>query len=254
MPDKGIGTEIIIISMPDKGIGVEIIIIVMPDRGTGMEIIMFQEYEKLSLTEKENFARIVNQLLGHTFLLVNEYDLNEGITRVNRDFLFVERNFELFRMYFEMAGFGLNRDTNYGVINLTSRFDNARVRMDKLATIMVYALRLIYEEERERMTLTDEVILTTGDLVHKLISLGAVRKKPANYAIHQALRTLAQFRIVRKFEGSWEDAGTRIMILPTILFVVSAEQITNMKKLIEPDPDAIPPDEDETDEEISDFE
>ncbi len=224
-----------------------------PGEGGGMEITMTQEYERLSLTEKENFARIVNQLLGHTFLLVDEYDISEGITRVNKDYLFVERNFELFRTYFAMAGFGLNRDSNYGVISLTSRFDNARVRMDKLATIMVYALRLIYEEEREKLTLTNEVILTTGDLVHKLISLGAVKKKPANYAIHQALRTLAQFRIVSKFDGSWEDAGTRIMILPTILFVVSAEQITNMKKLVEPKPDEDLSEDEEPEEEISDL-
>ncbi len=212
---------------------------------------MLQEYEKLSLTERDNFARIVNQLIAHTFLLVDEYDINEGISRVNKDYLFVERNYELFRTYFEMAGFGLNRDSNYGVISLTSRFDGARVRLDKLATIMVYALRLIYEEEREKLTLTKEVILTTGDLVHKLISLGAVKKKPANYALHQALRALAQFRIVSKFDGVWEDAGTRIMILPTILFVVSAEQISNMNKLIDPDPQKVTADEDSAEDEFS---
>ena len=196
---------------------------------------MLQDYEKLSLTEKESFARIVNQLLAHTFLLVEEYDFREGISRVNKDYLFMERNFELFREYFALAGFAISRDSHYGVISLMSRFDGMRVRFDKLATIMVYALRLIYEEEREKLTLTKEVFLTTGDLVHKLISLGAVKKKPSNQAIHTALRMLAQFRIIDKFEGLWEDAGTRIMILPSILFVVSSEQISNMEKLIEPD-------------------
>ena len=199
---------------------------------------MLQDYEKLSLTEKESFARIVNQLLAHTFLLVEEYDFREGISRVNKDYLFMERNFELFREYFLLAGFAISRDSNYGVISLMSRFDAMRVRFDKLATIMVYALRLIYEEEREKLTLTKEVFLTTGDLVHKLISLGAVKKTPSNQAMHTALRMLAQFRIIEKFEGLWEDAGTRIMILPSILFVVSAEQISNMEKLIEQDESA----------------
>ena len=199
---------------------------------------MLQDYEKLSLTEKESFARIVNQLLAHTFLLVEEYDFREGISRVNKDYLFMERNFELFREYFALAGFSISRDSNYGVISLMSRCDGMRVKFDKLATIMVYALRLIYEEEREKLTLTKEVFLTTGDLVHKLISLGAVKKKPSNQAMHTALRMLAQFRIIEKFEGLWEDAGTRIMILPSILFVVSAEQISNMEKLIEQDESA----------------
>ncbi len=209
---------------------------------------MLQEYDRFSLTDKENFARIVNLLLSHTFLLVEEYDFREGITRVNKDYLFVERNYELFRQYFEMAGFGLSRDSHYGVISLSSRFDGTRVRLDKLSTIMVYALRLIYEEGRENLTLTKEVILTTGDLVHKLINLGAVKKKPSNQALHQALRSLAQFRIVNKFEGAWEDAATKLMIHPSILFVVSSEQISNMSRLIEPDGDASSGDEADTEE------
>ena len=179
------------------------------------ELPMLQDYEKLSLTEKESFARIVNQLLAHTFLLVEEYDFREGISRVNKDYLFMERNFELFREYFALAGFGVSRDSNYGVISLMSRFDGMRVKFDKLATIMVYALRLIYEEEREKLTLTKEVFLTTGDLVHKLISLGAVKKKPSNQAMHTALRMLAQFRIIYNSPGAYNcNLGTFTVVNP----------------------------------------
>ena len=196
-----------------------------------------QAYEKLGMMDRTNFSRITNQLLAHTFLLVDVYDPSEGITRVNRDYLFVERNFELFQDYFELAGFRLERDSNYGVIYLVSSYEGNRVRFDKLTTIMVYALHLIYEEEREKLTLTKEVIITTGDLVHKLISLGVVQRKPANAVLHESLRRLARFRIVEKLGGAWEAPETRLLILPTILFVVSNEQISNLTKLIDRDQD-----------------
>ena len=52
-------------------------------------------YEKLSLAERETFARVTNQLLAHSFLLSDEFDYKEGISKVNRDYIFLERNYEL---------------------------------------------------------------------------------------------------------------------------------------------------------------
>ena len=206
---------------------------------------MFEKsWEGLGSTEKEQFARLVNILLGHTFLTVEIYDFEENVTRINKDYLFVDRHFEMFREYLDYAGFSLERDSGYGVIYLTSRYDANRVKLDKLTTLMVYTLRLIYEEEREKLTLSKEVFLTTGDLVHKMITIGAIRRKPSNAALHESLRTLHHFRIVEKMEGAWENASTRLLILPVILFIVSNEQISNMHKLVEED--AMPQDVEET--------
>jgi hypothetical protein len=211
---------------------------------------MFEkQFEKLGLTDKDNFVRLVNQLLGHTFLLVDEYDFEEGVTRVNKDYLFVERNIELFQEYFSYAGFRLERDRNYGVIYLTSGYEGSRVRFDKLTTLIVYTLRLIYDEEREKLTLSQDVFCTVGDLVHKMISLGAVTKKPANASLNGALRTLSRFRVILKTDGAFDQPQTRLLILPTILFIVSNEQISNMFRLL----DEVPGEETEMDEEEEDM-
>ena len=190
-------------------------------------------YKKLNMTEKESFSRIVNQLLAHTFLLVDFYDAEEQISRINKDYLFVERNFELFQNYFQLGGFRLERDSNFGIIQLTSSYDGNRKRFNKLTTLMIYTLRLIYEEEREKLTLQKEVIITTGELVQKMITLGVIRKKPANQDLHSCLVSLSHFHIIDKLEGAWEAAETRFLILPSILFIVTNEQISNMAKLTE---------------------
>ena len=194
-----------------------------------------EQYQNLGTMDKENFSRIVNQLLAHTFLLAEEYDFGDGPARVNKDYLFVERNYDLFQDYLSMAGFTLERDSGYGVISLKSSYDGNRVRFDKFTTLLVYTLRLIYEEEREKLTLTKEVVVTTGEIIQKLLYLGTVTRKPGNIQLHDGLRTLYRYRVITRKEGAWEDPETRILILPTILFIVSNEQISNLAKLADPE-------------------
>ena len=196
---------------------------------------MEEKFGNLSMTEKETFRRIVNYLLGHSFLISADYDFEEGIRRSDPDYLFVERHFDLFEDYLEYAGFHLTRDTGYGVIAQTSDYEYNHYRFDKLTTLFIYGRRRIYEEEREKLALSQEIFTTTGDLVHKLMSVGAIAKKPANIQIRTSLRTLARFQIVSKVDGLWESADTRLLIRPSILFIVSNERIGNMHKLIEED-------------------
>lgn len=192
-----------------------------------------EQFEKLNMTEKEQFRRMVNKLLAHSYLLSRSYDFTDHIAKTNPEYLFVERNFELFQEYFSYSAFHLERDNNYGVISLQSEYDENRLRLDKQSTLILYTLRLIYEEEREKLSLSREIFVSVADLVHKMISVGAIRKKPSNLSLSSSLRILSHFRLLEKAGGRWEDADTRLLILPTILFVVSNEQITGIHRLLE---------------------
>jgi hypothetical protein len=68
----------------------------------------------------------------------------------------------LFQEDLKYSGFQLERDSNYGVISLSSSYDANRQKFDRLTTLMVYVLRLIYEEEREILSLSKESFTTTG--------------------------------------------------------------------------------------------
>lgn len=202
---------------------------------------MFEEkFEKLNMTEQDSFKKIVNWMLAHTFLLQKNYVFDDSMKKTNPDYLFVERNFELFEEYLEYSGFRLERDSNYGVIFLSSSYEFNRVRLDKMTTLMIYVLRVIYEEEREKLSLSKDIFTSTGNLIHKMLSLGVIKKKPANSMIKDSLRMLNRFRIIEKLEGSWEDAETKLLILPTILFIVTNERISNMYRLLDEEPDRLP--------------
>lgn len=194
---------------------------------------MFQEeYEKLSTNEKGEFKKIVSHLLAHTYLIREEYNFDADVKVLDQDFIFAERNIEMISEYLGYAGFSVEKDTEYGVIAVSSDNPDNRVSFNKLTTLMIYTLRLIYEEEREKLTLIKEVFTSVGDLINKMITLGAIPKKPSNAEMEKSLRALKKYNLIRKVDGPWSDAHTRMLILPSILFVVTNEQISNLSELV----------------------
>ena len=192
-------------------------------------------FDKLTMTDQEKFRRIVNMLLAQTFLLQTDTSSEDALRRTDPDYLFAERNFSLLTDYLAYAGFTLEKNDDYGVIALHSAFDFNRRRLDKFTTQLLFTLRLIYDEEREKLSLSKEIFTTTGDITHKMLTLGVLNKKPANQQLHETLRTLAAFRLIAKTGGVWEDAETTIRILPSVLFVISNEQITSIANMVQED-------------------
>jgi hypothetical protein len=185
-------------------------------------------FKKLNNSEQEEFRRLLNYLLSRTFLVRDIYDAKEAMMKINPDYRFVERNFDLFMDYLSFSGWTLLKDSNYGVIALENAYEYNRVRLNRTTTLILYLLRLIFEEEREKVTLRHEVVTTTGQIVHKMITLGLVKKKPADRELIDALRQLSRHNLLEKLEGAWEEAETKLLILPSILFVITNEKISRM--------------------------
>lgn len=192
-----------------------------------------ERFEKLTNSEKEEFRRLLSSMLGHTFMIRDIYDPKENMMKVNPEYRFVERNYELFTEYLYFAGWTLQKDSNYGVIALANAYEYNRVRLDRNTTLMLYSLRLIFEEEREKVTLRNEILTTVGQVVHKMITLGLIKKKPSDHDLIEALRRLDYYHVIQKIAGVWEEAETKFLILPSILFIVTNEKISKLSELYE---------------------
>ncbi len=190
-------------------------------------------YEKLNNSDKEEFRRIVNVLLSRTFMIRDIYDAREGMIKINPEYGFVERNYELFTDYLFYSGWRIQKDSSYGVISLINEYEYNRVKLNKGTTLILYTLRLIFEEEREKISLRNEILTTTGQMVHKMITLGVVPRKPSDRDLADGLRQLAHHNIIEKLEGPWEKADTKLLILPSILFVITNEKISRIYETLE---------------------
>ena len=201
-------------------------------------------YGNLGMIEQENFQRIVNLLLGKTFIVYNVYDENKKTTVFNPDYRFIERNLELFEKYLRLGGWNLERNDNYEVIYITSQYGYNKMHLDKFTTVILYILRLMYEQKRENINLTEQIVVNVSEIISTLNEIGAYnKKKPALTEIRQALGTIAKFNLIQKIDGKYENPETKIIILPSILFAITAESITKIN-------DSIKDTNEEIDEEV----
>jgi hypothetical protein len=195
---------------------------------------MLEEYEKLNSGEKEDFRRLANYLLSHTYMVRHEYQPSQQMTLPNRDYQTVSRLFELFREYFDLSGWRLEKDDNYGIISLHNHYDHNRFRLDRFTTLFLYMCRLIYEEKREDAGNYKTVLSDTSEVVEKLRTYGLLErgktgKETTKKERVDAQRTLAHFNIIRKMEtSSWDGDGNKILILPSILSIIPNQGINTL--------------------------
>lgn len=187
-----------------------------------------ENWAKLTEKDKEDFMRVVNLLLARTYVLRDQYDSQTNSLVINRDYRFVERHYGLISEYLRLAGWQLQNDIYLGVIAAYNRYGTNRYRLDKSTTYFLYTLRLIYEEQREKLNLAKYAITTVGELVEKMYNLGLVDRKPADLVMRESLNTLKRFQIIERMGGDWIQPDTRIIVYSSILMLVTNERIANV--------------------------
>ena len=191
-----------------------------------------QNYERLNNAEKELFKKLVNLILAKSFFIRDYFDEKESRMRIHGDYKFMERHWELFTGYLSFGGWTLHKDNTYGVIHLISQYEYNRFQFNKFTTMILLTLRLIFEEKREEVSLRNEVVIQNHELVQKMTVLGVVEKKPAFKDLTEALKTLAGFNILGKLSGKWDSPEATLMILPSILFILANERISQLNELL----------------------
>mgnify|MGYP000871809599 FL=1 len=193
-----------------------------------------ENYDKLSSADRDLFAREVNTLLARTFLVRDRYDSAVGEIRASAAYRFVDRHFDLFSDYLALAGWHLVKDRHYGVIYVESDYGQNRRRLNLFQTLVLFCLRLIYDEEREKLTLSNEIQTTSFEVAARLMNLEARRRKPADRDIQEALKLLSHHQVIQKIDGSWTDEQARLLILPSILFVLPNQKIADVYRQLNP--------------------
>ena len=153
---------------------------------------------------------------------------------VNNDYRTALRQFDILHNYFHLAGWELYRDNDYGVIYLRNTLGSNRARFDRFTTLFLYTLRLIYEEKREQVELYHDVRTDTASVVQKMNALGLLQKgKTTAKERQEAQATLSRYQIITKLDGAWNKDGNRLLIYPSILFILPNSEIHAMSAQIE---------------------
>ena len=195
-----------------------------------------EEFSKLSRSDQDAFARVVNSLMLTSFVVRDTFDNREKMMKINPDFRFLERYFDLTNQYLSFTGWELEKDLVAVVFAIKNEYDQNRIRLDRETSLITFVLRLIYESEKsESSQIGESIYLTTPGLLKVMFDRGILLpgKKLNGRLIGRSLRILASHNVIAKVSGSYDEGNVSFYILPSITYAVDNQKIAAMADAIE---------------------
>ena len=176
--------------------------------------------------ELEQFKSVCNQLLSRTYVVRTLYQSGKG--RVdNPDYLFLARHYEAVQEYLGLLDWDLRRDDLNGYFYVRNTDEANRCNLNKKETAILLALRLIYEENLERLGLEQDALCTVRDVLEKVVTEYPVfPPKPNMEEVKRALTLLENHSVIQRLEGKFNQSSCKMAILPTILSAVPSERLS----------------------------
>ncbi|MDW7670353.1 MAG: DUF4194 domain-containing protein [Bacillota bacterium] len=164
--------------------------------------------------QKQKFQAAANKLLNHCFLVKRKEDNR-------KNYIFVQQYRELFNEYFDLLGYGVDINESNGVIALVNTSGTGRLRLNKVQSIFLLILRLLYIEKRKELSLNDDVVVLMDEIHQKYNMLQIDAKKHLDKTMLRGFITLfRRYHIVDKIDTDVTLSDTRLRIYPSVLLAV----------------------------------
>ena len=193
---------------------------------------MFEEkYNELSYSDQNAFGTTINRILLKGFIVRDIFYPREKIIKISPDYRYIERNYELINEYLNFSNWSIEIDKILGVISLVNLSGENHIRLDRETSLILFVLRMIYENERKESNLAGESIyITTPVLIRTMLEHGILMpgKKLTGRGIAKSLRLLASHNIITKVSGNYDEGSVAFYILPSICYALDNEKIRAM--------------------------
>ena len=180
-----------------------------------------------SATQKDldHFKSVCNQLLSRTYIVRTLYKPGNG--RINNpDYTFLSIHYEEIREYLSLLDWDLRKDDLNGYFYVLNTDEANRCNLNKKETAILLAIRMIYEENQERLGLEQDAVCTVRDVLEKVVTDYAILPaKPNMDEVKRAFTLLENHSIIQRIDGKYSQGSCKFAILPTILSAVSSEKL-----------------------------
>lgn len=168
--------------------------------------------------DRDEFSRVCNRLLSNCFLC-------KGNASNRADYYFVLRHKDRFSEYLSICGYRLEINEEYGVAQLTNPHNYNRLHLKLYESIILLIFRILYDEKKRELSVSDEVIVNAGDVHDKFLSLQIRDKVIDKTAFRNAVSTLRRFNLIETLDKDLSNEEARIIIFDSILMAVRVEDI-----------------------------
>lgn len=173
-------------------------------------------------SDRDQFRKTATLLLTESFL-IRSFDRHE------KSYRFCLKNFKILEEYFSLAGWGLKKDENAGVIAIDGP-PAARVNLNLEETLSLLIFRLLYEEKSREMTLHGERTVLQQDFVERYRAM--TDRNFTKTSLISVLRRLQALRLVRAL-GDEGDPETQIILFPSLPVALDGVSVDEMHERIE---------------------
>jgi hypothetical protein len=174
---------------------------------------------------KRDLPRVVNRLLGQTFLY-------QDIDADKDDYYFVHRYRDVIEALLQLAGFSLKHDDYHRIFQVVSDFSYCRAHYRLDETLMIVVLRKLYEERVERLSLATDPVVTLGEVREEYRTITG---KPRDLGVTQyetLLRRLRSMGLIDTLDGKTINvhrAEARLRLRGSIRLILPVQSADDME-------------------------
>jgi hypothetical protein len=174
---------------------------------------------------KRDMPRIINRLLGQTFLY-------QDIEGDKDDYYFVHRHQDVIEALLHLAGFSLKHDDYHRIFQVVSDFSYCRAHYRLDETLMIVVLRKLYEERIEQLSLATDPVVTIGEVREEYRTITGKQRDLGVIQYETLLRRLRTLGLLDTLDGKTIDvhrADGRLRLRGSIRLILPIQTADEME-------------------------
>jgi len=169
---------------------------------------------------KDKFKSVANKLLNECFILKRNKDTAS-------DYNFILNYRDKYVSLFEVLGYELIIQEETGVIGINNPTGTGRIHLKKIESVVLLILRLLYIEERKKVSQTGDVIVLMDQVIDKYNML-KMQNKLDKTTLRNTMGYFKRYHLVQNIDSDMANPDTRVIIYPSILLAVSNASLDEM--------------------------
>ena len=169
---------------------------------------------------KDKFRATANKLLNECFIIKKNKDT---ISEYN----FILNYRDYFISLFDVLGYELVIQEDQGVIGINNPAGTGRIHLKKIESMLLLILRLLYIEERKKVSQTGDVVVIV-DQVYDKYNMLKMQNKLDKTTLRNSMGLFRRYHLIQNLDADMSNPDTRVIIYPSILLSVANSSLDDM--------------------------
>lgn len=169
---------------------------------------------------KDKFKVTANKLLNECFIIKKNKDTTS-------EYNFILNYRDYFVSLFDVLGYELVIQEDQGVIGINNPAGTGRIHLKKIESMLLLILRLLYIEERKKVSQTGDVIVIIDQVCDKYNML-KMQNKLDKTTLRNSMGLFRRYHLIQNLDPDMSNPDTRVIIYPSILLAVANTSLDDL--------------------------